>query len=128
MWNRYYDLQWNLTKSILFNYSATMNAIIDEPLGDIIVDKDEALTKANKDSIKTNLRNFGRAKNFSQDMRLTYRVPLDKMPILDWISADAKYGTSFNYQAMAYNLNDDDTGNNNGNLFGNTIRNGRIEA
>ncbi|WP_337040941.1 T9SS outer membrane translocon Sov/SprA [Emticicia sp. 17c] len=111
--NRFYDLQWNLTKSILFNYSASMNAIIDEPLGDIN-------TKTKADSIYRNILRLGRAKNFNQDMRFTYRLPLDKFFLLDWVTADAKYNNNFNFQAASYNIKDEF-----GVAFGNTIRNGR---
>ncbi|CAH0995259.1 hypothetical protein EMA8858_01379 [Emticicia aquatica] len=113
MMNRFYDLQWNLTKSILLNYSATMNAIIDEPQGDLN-------TKQKTDSLLTNLKKLGRAKNFNQEMRFTYRLPLDKFFLLDWMTADAKYNNTFNYQAVSFNILDEF------NIpFGNTIRNGR---
>lgn len=111
--NRMYDLQWNLTKSILLNYSASMNALIDEPQGDLN-------TKQKTDSLLTNLKRLGRAKNFSQEMRFTYRLPLDKFFLLDWMTADAKYNNQFNYQAVSLNILDEF------NIpFGNTIRNGR---
>ena len=111
--NRMYDLQWNLTKSILLNYSASINALIDEPQGDLN-------TKRKTDSLLTNLKRFGRAKNFSQEMRFTYRLPLDKFFLLDWMTADAKYNNQFNYQAVSFNILDEF------NIpFGNTIRNGR---
>lgn len=111
--NRTYDLQWNLTKSILFNYSASMNAIIDEPQGDLN-------TQKKIDSLWFNIKKLGRAKTFSQDMRFTYRLPLDKFFLLDWMTADAKYNNTFNYQAVSLNILDEF------NIpFGNTIRNGR---
>ncbi len=111
--NRMYDLQWNLTKSILLNYSASMNALIDEPQGDLN-------TKQKTDSLLSSLRRLGRAKNFSQEMRFTYRLPLDKFFLLDWMTADAKYNNQFNYQAVSLNILDEF------NIpFGNTIRNGR---
>ncbi len=111
--NRTYDLQWNLTKSILLNYAATMNTIIDEPTGDLN-------TQKKIDSLYKSLFRFGRAKNFSQEMRVTYRLPLDKFFLLDWMTADAKYNSNFNYQAAAFNIKDEfDI------PFGNTIRNGR---
>lgn len=111
--NRAYDLQWNLTKSILFNYNATMNAIVDEPYGDVD-------TEGEKQQLWKSIRNLGRAKNFYQEMRLTYRLPLDKFFLLDWVTADAKFNNNFGYQAVALNIMDE-----NNEAFGNTIRNGR---
>ncbi|RFS14077.1 cell surface protein SprA [Emticicia sp. C21] len=111
--NRFYDLQWNLTKSILFNYTATMNAIVDEPYGDIN-------TEQKAQQLRQSILGFGRAKNFYQEMRFTYRLPLDKFFLLDWVTADAKYNNNFGYQAIALNIMDEDSI-----PFGNTIRNGR---
>lgn len=111
--NRLYDLQWNLTKSILFNYTATMNAIIDEPYGEVD-------TEGEKQQLLKSLKSLGRAKNFYQEMRFTYRLPMDKFFLLDWITADAKYNNNFGYQAIALNITDE-----NNIPFGNTIRNGR---
>lgn len=111
--NRNYDLQWNLSKSMLVNYMATMNAIIDEPYGDINTDE-----KAKE--LRKSILGFGRAKNFYQEMRFTYRLPLDKFFLLDWMTADAKYNNNFGYQAMALNITDEESIR-----FGNTIRNGR---
>ena len=33
--NRYYDLNWNLTRNVVLTYNTVANAIIDEPQGDI---------------------------------------------------------------------------------------------
>lgn len=106
--NRMYDFQWNLTKSILLNYSASMNSIIDEPIGSEQV------------KITNNIFKPGRAKNFTQEMRFTYRLPLDKFFLLDWMTADAKYNNRFTYQAVSLNIMDEDSA-----FFGNTIQNGR---
>lgn len=107
--NRAYDLQWNLTKSVLVNYNAENRAIIDEPYGE-----------TSRDSIWANIRRLGRAKNFDQRLTTTYRLPLDRFFILDWMQADAKYNTQFNFQAASYDIRDE-----NDQLFGNLIRNGR---
>ena len=74
LFNRYYDLTWNLTRSLVLTYHAQANAIIDEPAGDIN-------TQAKRDSIISSIKHLGRMKNFVQDIRATYRLPLDKIPL-----------------------------------------------
>ncbi|SOD92589.1 T9SS outer membrane translocon Sov/SprA [Spirosoma fluviale] len=113
LFNRYYDLTWNLTRSLVLTYHAQANAIIDEPAGDIN-------TQAKRDSILSSLKNLGRMKNFVQDIRATYRLPLDKIPLLDWIAADAVYGVGYQFQANSYGVVDSL-----GVPFGNVIRNNR---
>ncbi|WP_374756782.1 T9SS outer membrane translocon Sov/SprA [Larkinella humicola] len=111
--NRYYDLQWNLTKNLILTYNARSNAIIDEPAGDLN-------TQAKVDSVWANARRFGRTKNYEQNIRATYRMPLDKLPLLDWIAADLTYNVGYQFQANSFGITD--TLNV---PFGNTIRNNR---
>lgn len=111
--NRYYDLTWNLTRNLIFTYSARAQAIIDEPIGDLD-------TQTKKDSVWNNIKHLGRLKNFDQSMRTTYRLPLDKFPLLDWIQADVTYNMGYLFQANSYGLTDSL-----GVLFGNTVQNNR---
>ena len=113
LFNRYYDLTWNLTRSLVLTYHAQANAIIDEPAGDIN-------TQAKRDSIINSIKHLGRMKNFVQDIRATYRLPLDKIPLLDWIAADAIYGVGYQFQANSFGIADTL-----GVPFGNIIRNNR---
>ncbi len=111
--NRYYDLQWNLTRNLVLTYNARTNAIIDEPAGDLN-------TQAKVDSVWANARRFGRTKNYEQNIRTTYRMPLDKLPLLDWIAADLTYNMGYLFQANSFGITDTL-----GVPFGNTIRNNR---
>jgi cell surface protein SprA len=113
LFNRYYDLTWNLTRSLVLTYRAQANSIIDEPAGDIN-------SQAKRDSIMQSIRNLGRMKNFVQDIRATYRLPLDKIPLLDWIAADAVYAVGYQFQANSFGIADTL-----GVPFGNIIRNNR---
>ncbi|QIP18063.1 cell surface protein SprA [Spirosoma aureum] len=113
LFNRYYDLTWNLTRSLVLTYKAQANAIIDEPAGDIN-------TQAKRDSIINSIKHLGRMKNFVQDIRATYRLPLDKIPLLDWMSADAIYGVGYQFQANSFGVADSS-----GVPFGNILRNNR---
>lgn len=97
--NRTYNVQWNLTKSLSLNYAARANAIIDEPEGDID-------TREKRDSIITNLKRFGRMKNFDQSITANYIVPLDKFPITDWIGAEYRYQANYNWKAGPVNRPD----------------------
>ncbi|MBX2965392.1 MAG: cell surface protein SprA [Cyclobacteriaceae bacterium] len=90
--NRTYNVQWNLTKSLTLNYSARANAIIDEPEGDID-------TREKRDSLMTNLKRFGRMKNYDQTITANYVVPLEKLPITDWMGAEYRYQVNYNWKA-----------------------------
>lgn len=92
--DRYYIMQWNLTRSISIDYSATNNARIDEPFGRID-------TKEKKDSVRKNLFKGGRNTQFQQDITITYNVPMQKIPLLDWTTLRASYNTKYNWLAQS---------------------------
>ncbi len=96
VFNRYYNAKWSLAKSLTLDYNARMNAIIDEPDGDL----------DNEDSIKIvkdNLKDFGRPKNFEQTISANYTVPLDKLPITNWLGADYRYNVGYSWRAGPLN-------------------------
>lgn len=92
IFNRYYTLSWALTKSLKLDYNATVNAIIDEPSGDIN-------TKQKRDSIIGNLKRLGRMKYFEQNITANYTLPFDKFPLTNWIGAEYRYNVGYNWRA-----------------------------
>ncbi|MCV9388121.1 T9SS outer membrane translocon Sov/SprA [Reichenbachiella ulvae] len=88
--DRSYNLRWSLFKNLSLNYNATARAIIDEPEGDINTD-------VKRDSIWSNIKRFGRIKSYNQSVGLNYRLPLDKLPLTDWMSADYRYSVDYTW-------------------------------
>ncbi len=89
---RTYDLGWQFTKSIRFDYNAIADARIDEPNGRI-----DETQQAKRDTIFNNLWKGGRLTQFDQNVRASYNVPINKLPLLDFIS-QSNYSYSVNYQ------------------------------
>ena len=94
MFDRFYIVQWNLTRSINIDYSAVNNSRIDEPFGAID-------TKEKKDSVRSNFFKGGRNTNFHQEVILTYNVPTQKIPLLKWTTIRASYNTRYNWLAAS---------------------------
>jgi cell surface protein SprA len=92
--DRYYILQWNITRSLSLDFSATNNARIDEPFGRID-------TKEKKDSVRKNLFKGGRNTAYHHDATLNYTVPLQKIPLLDWTTLRATYATKYDWLAAS---------------------------
>ncbi len=90
--NRYYNFSWSITKALKVDYNATVNAIIDEPEGDIN-------TKQKRDSVIRNLKRLGRMKYFEQYITANYTLPFDKLPITNWIGADYRYTVGYNWRS-----------------------------
>ncbi|MFM2338480.1 MAG: cell surface protein SprA [Bacteroidota bacterium] len=92
--DRYYVIQWPLTRSINIDYSATNFARIDEGVGRID-------TKDKKQQIKDNLLKGGRNTKFMQELTVSYNVPTAKIPLLDWTSVRINYNTKYNWLASS---------------------------
>jgi cell surface protein SprA len=94
-WDRKYDLKWDLARGLKLDYSATNTARIDEPYGQ------QDLFKANneiwKDSVWNSMREWGRNMNFIQKTDLSYTVPINKIPLFNWMSVTTSYGTTYNW-------------------------------
>lgn len=127
--NRNYSLRWNLTKSLNIDYSARANAVIDEiESGDTLAGittpiEGDLNTSEERQYIWEQIKGLGRMKNFTQDVSATYRTPLDKLPITDWISADIRYAAGYTWTAGGLNQLDSDSV-----FFGHTIENRRDQG
>ncbi|HJW31055.1 MAG TPA: cell surface protein SprA, partial [Saprospiraceae bacterium] len=115
-WDRTYALRWDLTKSIKINFNAANAAVIDEP--DEFLDRENYIripTKVRNDSIWHNIKKFGRTKDYTHQLRVTYSVPFKNFPILDWIRTDLSYDASYGWKAASINTDS----------LGNIIQNGQ---
>ncbi|MGM0406533.1 MAG: cell surface protein SprA [Bacteroidota bacterium] len=97
-WNRYYDLKWDITRSLKIDFSATNIARIDEPFGEVNREYRDTYEHW-KDSVWNNIMNFGRNTQYHHNINVTYRVPINKIPLLDWTSVNARYNATYNWDA-----------------------------
>ena len=104
-------------KSLSFDYNARANAVIDEP--DNFVEGD-ITTRAERDYILDQILNLGRMKNYNQNASMNLKLPLNKIPLTDWINSDVRYAVSYGW--ITGSLNQEDSL---GNSFGNIINNSR---
>ena len=92
--NRYYNLQWDLAKSLNFDFSAINNAVVDEPDGALN-------TAAKRDSVRMNFLKGGRTTLYQQKTTLSYTLPLGKLPITDFMSVRYGYSTTYDWIAAS---------------------------
>jgi cell surface protein SprA len=120
IFNRTYNMRWALSRGLTFDYNARANAIVDEPTGELD-------TQEKRDSVIANLKRFGRMKNFDQSFTVNYTIPLDKIPLTDWLGADYRWQAGYNWKAGPVTSTDNDSipGEEPIPDFGNTIQNSR---
>ncbi|MFO7922838.1 MAG: cell surface protein SprA [Bacteroidales bacterium] len=96
-WNRFYDIRFDLTRQLRFEFSATNTARIDEPEG--IVDRYRAPDDYRqwKDSVLMNLKDLGRTTQYYHSANLTYSLPINKIPFFNWVNITARYNTTYGW-------------------------------
>ena len=58
--------------------------------------RSDSLTQWN-DAVRNSVQNFGTNLNYNHAFNLTWAVPINKIPILDWTTTTAKYGSTYSW-------------------------------
>jgi cell surface protein SprA len=117
LWNREFSLRWDFTKNLHMNFQSATRAEIEEPYTPINKDLYPDAYQAWKDSVWTSLKHWGTPLDYKQSFSASYQVPLDKIPLFDWLKTDLKYSSTYSW-LRGTELDD-------GTSLGNTIANNR---
>ena len=101
-WTRNFQFRYDLTRALNIEYSAQAQAYVYEPAGN--PDKGTEEWKLNQDTIKNELRNFGTMSRFNQTVHVNYTIPINKLPLLNWVSATATYQGQYQWTASAQSI------------------------
>ncbi len=118
LWNRSFNLRWDLTKNLHFNFNSATDAEIEQPYTAVNKDLYPDQYTVWKDSVWNSIKRLGTPLDYQQTFDASWRLPLNKIPVLDWITADATYNATYNWTRGA-ELSDGTTPG------GNTIANSR---
>jgi len=121
LWNRRYDFAWDFTKNLKFKFNADNIGVIDEPDESVMVANSQrdpndplyisSIKDYRRDSILTNMRDFGRTKSYRHQYSLTYNVPLRTLPFMDWTSLKLSYDANYTWDAASLATNAQALGN-----------------
>ncbi|WP_247649187.1 cell surface protein SprA [Lutibacter sp. B1] len=89
MFNWDYNIGYNLTKSLQFNFRAANNYIYDD------------FDASDDIELFDNFFTVGRPDHYHQTLNGTYKLPLDKLPYLNFLKADYTYTADFDWQASS---------------------------
>jgi len=103
-WNRNYDLKFDLTRSLSMDFSAVANAFVYEPAGN--PDRGTMEWELNRDTIRSEILRLGTKNRYNQTIRFNYTLPINKIPLLNWITATAGYQAVFNWTASPLSVQD----------------------
>lgn len=97
LWNRDFSIRWDLTKNLHMSFNSATHAEIEEPYTPINKDLYPDRYSAWKDSVWTSIKDFGRPLDYSQTFNASYKLPLNLIPIFDWVNADGTYNSTYNW-------------------------------
>lgn len=107
LWERQYNLQWDITKALKFNFNSSNSAVIDEPNEITLLENQPMIGDINKfrrDSIWNNIRKLGRPKQYRHNFNVTYTLPIRHLPFMDWVQVRAQYQAEYSWSAAALNV------------------------
>ena len=117
LWNRDFQLRWDLTKNLHMNFQSATRAQIEEPYTPVNKDLYPDRYSAWKDSVKQSILHLGTPLDYQQTFTASYQLPIDKLPIFDWVKSDASYTANYSW-VRGTEMED-------GTSLGNTITNNR---
>ncbi len=112
-WSRMYNVKWDLSRSLKFDFNANNQSLIDEPQGIVNSEVDPDGYEVWKDSVTTSIKNLGTPLTYNHSVNLSYNIPINKVPILDWINSDIRYASTYKWQRAPFAAD----------TMGNTIQN-----
>ena len=118
LWNREFALRWDLTRNLHMNFQSATHAQVDVPSPDVDTDLYADQYHAWKDSVYrsavlNSVRTWGTPLDYSQSFTASYKVPLNLLPVFDWVNTDASYSSNYSWER---GMEDE-----NGNSYGNTV-------
>jgi len=107
-WNRKYAMAYDITKKLKFTFNANNRSMFEEG--------DSAVVRSSfRDTLSSQLGTFGKAMDYSHNYTFKYTLPLSQFPATNWMSANATWKGSYNWQRGPLAQPD----------YGNTIQNSR---
>lgn len=108
-WNRYYDFRFDVTRSLKVDFSAINSSRINEPLG--AIDKNLPGYQARRDTIWQSIFDGGRNTHYHHTWNMSYTIPINKLPMLDWVTSSAVYQAGYDWDVAPLTKSDYVTGN-----------------
>ena len=113
-YNRDYAFKYDFTRSLSLDYVAGAKAYIREP--QIYPDRNTQQWAEYKREVWSQILSMGTLQNFNQSIKVTYRLPLSKLPLTDWLNSSASYQVQYNWNASPVAIQQ---------RLGNTVENAR---
>ncbi len=112
LWNRDFSLRWDFTRALHFSFQSATHAEIEEPYTPVNRALYPDRYEAWKDSVRHSILSWGTPLDYQQTAQLSYKLPLEKVPAFDWLSADGSYQATYSWRRGAELQDGSTLGNN----------------
>ena len=100
-WDRAFSLRWDFTNNLSMQFTSGTNARIEEPHVQVNKELNPDGYQVWKDSVKQSIRDLGTPLKYDQQFNVTWNLPFQHIPVLDWVNSSASYNASYNWDRGA---------------------------
>ncbi len=117
VWNRQFDIKYDLTRELKLSFSAASNSQIDETKY-TPVNKDLFPTEYDnwRDTVWRSLMSGGAPLSYQQSFSANFTVPFNKVPILNFLTSTVNYTGNYTWDHGALTAEDEEAGRTNSSL------------
>lgn len=101
LWDRQFNLTWNLTKSFNLSFTSNTSARIEETTGAVNRKLFPDKYKEWKDTVWRSILSMGTPWSYNQTFTASYKAPFSRIPVLDFITASATYNATYRWDRGA---------------------------
>ncbi|MEF2642675.1 MAG: cell surface protein SprA, partial [Paramuribaculum sp.] len=101
LWDRQLAITWNLTKSLSLTFNSNTSARIEEPVGAVNKKLFPDKYREWRDTVWNSILHLGTPWGYNQTFTGTYRAPFNRIPAIDFISANATYNATYRWDRGA---------------------------
>ena len=101
LWDRAFSLRWDFTNNLSVAFTSGTNARIEEPNVQVNKKLNPDDYQVWKDSVKQSIRDLGTPLRYDQTFNVTWNMPLQFIPALDWVNSSLTYNATYNWDRGA---------------------------
>ena len=99
MWNRNFSINYDLSRALRFSFQSAMNANIEESRFTPEIGKEHYENW--RDTVWSSIKKLGTPYSYQQVFSASWNVPINKIPLFDWITANANYNSTYTWNRSA---------------------------
>ncbi|MDR1745808.1 MAG: cell surface protein SprA [Tannerella sp.] len=101
-WDRAFNIRWAPLSNLSAEFMSGTNARIEEPHVQVNKELNPDQYQVWKDSVKRSIADLGTPLTYDQSVNLTYNLPLQMFPILDWVNGSGSYNAKYNWERGSF--------------------------